>query len=106
MEDFEDIYAREDVVMVRKEIKRICTVGLMNNADPNKVQRDTDFRSQGVHQRYNETVSGFYDRYRQECEAWISAGNRFIEVEKLEDAEEPINENYPSEKQTRIARKG
>ena len=55
----------------------------MNNADPDKVQRDVDFRFQGVHQRNNEPVSAFYDRYFQECEAWISAGNRFIEVEYL-----------------------
>ena len=83
MEDFEDIDASEDVVMLWKDIKRICTVGLMNNADLDKVQRDADFRFQGVHQRYNERVSAFYDRYLQECEAWISAGNRFIEVEYL-----------------------
>ena len=29
MEDFENIDASEDVMMLRKEIKRICTVGLM-----------------------------------------------------------------------------
>ena len=96
MEDFEDIDASEDVVMLWKEIKRICTVGLMNNADPDKVQRDADFRFQGVHQRYNEPVSAFYDRYLQECEAWISAGNRFIEVEYLKEGEGPVNENDPS----------
>ena len=59
MEDFEDIDASEDILMLWKEIKRICTVGLMNNADPDKILRDANFRFQGVHQRYIEPVSAF-----------------------------------------------
>jgi hypothetical protein len=53
----------------------------MLNADPEKLQRDADFRFTKVHQLSYESVSMFYDRYLQECNAWLEAGNTFIESE-------------------------
>ena len=49
-----------------ENVKILCTVGIVTNADPDKVQRDADFRFSRVHQYASESVSGFYDRYLQE----------------------------------------
>jgi hypothetical protein len=61
----------------------LCTVGVLTNADPEKVQRDADFRFVKVHQYNNESVTAFYDRYLQEVNAWIEAGNAFVDAELI-----------------------
>ena len=68
-EGFSATVREEDVVSLWAEVKRLCTVGLMLNADPEKLQRDADFRFIKVHQLSYESVSMFYDRYLQECNA-------------------------------------
>ena len=50
-------------------------MGVVTNADPDKVQRDADFRFSRVHQYASESVSGFYDRYLQEVGTWTEADN-------------------------------
>ena len=73
----------EDAMQLWENVKRLCTVGVVTNADPDKVQqRETaDFRFSRVHQYASESVSGFYDRYLQEVGAWTEAGNAFVESE-------------------------
>jgi len=53
----------------------------MLNADPEKLQRDADFRFTKVHQLSYESVSMFYDQYLQEGNAWLEAGNVFVKSE-------------------------
>jgi hypothetical protein len=65
-EGFEDIERDEDVVRLWKEVKRLSTVGIVNNTDPEKLQRDADARFTRVRQLNYESVSMFYDRYLQE----------------------------------------
>ena len=80
------------------QVKRICTVGLVLNADPEQVQREADSRFKNVHQFYNETVPAFYDRFLQEVSAWVQAGNAFIEVEIIMEGDDPdqaIDEENP-----------
>ena len=48
-EGFSATVRDEDVVSLWAEVKRLCTVGVMLNADPEKLQRDTDFRITKVH---------------------------------------------------------
>jgi hypothetical protein len=36
-----------------------------------------------VHQYNNESVTTFYDRYLQEVNAWIEAGNAFVDAELI-----------------------
>ena len=67
----------ENLVALWAEVKRLRTVGM--NADPEKVQRDADYRFTRVHQSQHETVTMFYDRYLQECNAWLQAGNTFVQ---------------------------
>lgn len=81
-----------------QEVKRLCTVGVMTNADPEKVQRDADFRFVKVHQMSNESVSSFYDRYLQEVNAWTEAGNAFVDAELImegEGADQELDEANP-----------
>ena len=80
-EGFSATVRDEDVVSLWAEEKRLSTVGVMLNADPEKLQRDADFRFTKVHQLSYESVSMFYDRYLQECNAWFEAGNTFVESE-------------------------
>ena len=62
-------------------MKRFSTVGVVTNADPDKVQqRDADFRFSRVHQYASESVSGFYNRYLPEVGAWTETGNAFVEI--------------------------
>ena len=72
-EGFSATVRDEDVVSLWAEVKRLCTVGVMVNADPEKLQRDADCRFTKVHQLSYESVSMFYDRYLQECNAWLEA---------------------------------
>ena len=53
----------EDVSALWVEVKRLCTVGVITHADPEKVQRDADFRFSKVHQFNYESIPTFYDRY-------------------------------------------
>ena len=87
----------ENVVSLWAEVKRLCTVGVMLNADPEKLQRDADFRFTKVHQLSYESVSMFYDRYLQECNAWLEAGNTFVESEIVYegDVDDEIDETNP-----------
>ena len=70
-EGFSATVQDENVVSLWAEVKRLCTVGVMLNVDPEKLQRDADFRFTKVHQLSYESVSMFYDRYLQECNAWL-----------------------------------
>jgi hypothetical protein len=102
--EFERISSEEDVVTLWIEVKRLCTVGVVVNADPEKVQRDADFRFMKVHQFYNESVPAFYDRYLQEVNAWIQAGNAFVDAELIMeggDAGDAIDEDNPRVRATR-----
>ena len=87
----------ENVVSLWAEVKRLCTVGVNIKADPEKVQRDADFRFNKVHQLNYESVSMFYDRYLQEFNAWVEAGNTFVESEIIieGDANAVIDEANP-----------
>ena len=51
-----------------------------------------------LHQLSYESVSMFYDRYLQECNAWFEAGNSFVESEiVIEDGEyDEIDESNPT----------
>jgi len=96
--EFARIISQEDVAGLWYEVKRICTVGLVLNADPEQVQREADSRFKNVHQFYNETVPAFYDRFLQEVSAWVQAGNAFIEVEIIMEGDDPdqaIDEENP-----------
>ena len=83
MSEYEEYSSEEDVHALWTDIKRLCTVGVLTNADPEKVQRDADFRFVKVHQYNNESVTAFYDRYLQEVNAWIEAGNAFVDAELI-----------------------
>ena len=70
----------------------------MLNEDPEKLQRDSDrFRFTKVHQLSYESVSMFYDWYLQECNAWLEAGNTFVESEIVYegDLDDEIDETNP-----------
>ena len=76
----------------------MCTVGVLTNYDPEKVQKDADFRFVRVHRYHNKSVTTFYDRFLQKVNAWIEAGNTFVGVELImrgdgEDAS--IDESNP-----------
>ena len=47
--------------------------------------------------KYYESVSMFYDRYLQECNAWLEAGNTFVKSEIVieGDADDEIDETNP-----------
>ena len=62
-EGFSATVRDEDVVSLWTEVKRLCIVGVMLNADPEKLQRDADFIFTKVHQLSYESVLMFYDRY-------------------------------------------
>jgi hypothetical protein len=62
-------------------VGRSKTFTVTLNSDPEKLQRDADYRFTKVHQLNYESVSMFYDRYLQECNAWLEAGNTFVESE-------------------------
>ena len=49
-EGFSVTVQHENVVSLWAEVKRLCTVGVMLNADPEKLQRDADFRFTNVNQ--------------------------------------------------------
>jgi hypothetical protein len=83
MSEYEEYSSEEDVHALWTDIKRLCTVGVLTNADPEKVQRDADFRFVKVHQYNNESVTTFYGRYLQEVNAWIEAGNAFVDAELI-----------------------
>ena len=83
MVEYEDYSSDEDVLALWMDIKRLCTVGVLTNCDPEKVQKDADFRFVRVHQYHNESVTTFYNHYLQKVNAWIEAGNTFVDVELI-----------------------
>ena len=96
--NYSETSSNENVSALWQEVKRLCTVGVMTNADPEKVQRDADFRFVKVHQMSNESVSSFYDRYLQEVNAWTEAGNAFVDAELImegEGADQELDEANP-----------
>jgi len=42
--DCTEMSESEDALQLWENVKRLCTVGVVTNADPDKVQRDADFR--------------------------------------------------------------
>ena len=65
------------------DIKRLCTVGVLTNANPEKVQRDTDVRFVKVHQVQNESVKILYDSFLQKVNAWTKAENASVDAELI-----------------------
>jgi len=59
--DFLRISFYEDVSALWVEVQCLCTIGVMTNADPEKVQQGADSRFIKVHQFNNESVTAFYD---------------------------------------------
>ena len=49
-------------------------MGVMLNADPEKLQRDADSRL--------TKVIEFYDRFLEECNAWFEAFKTFVESDE------------------------
>jgi hypothetical protein len=91
------------VVRLWSEVKQQCTVGTAVKTDPEQINRDADKRFQNFHQFPTETVSTFYDRFMQECEAWMQAGNSFVEMEFISSNDDPVDINDPRVKEA-IAR--
>ena len=61
MSEYEEYRYEDDVHALWTDIKRLCTVGVLTNADPEKEQRDFWFVK--VHQYNQESVTTLYDRY-------------------------------------------
>ena len=99
IEDFEDMDKKKDVVRLWSEVKKQCTVGTAAKADPEQISRDADKRFQNFHQFPTETVSTFFDRFMQECEAWMQAGNAFVEMEFISPNDDPVDINDPRVKE-------
>ena len=87
--DYTEMSESEDAMQLWENVKRLCTVGVVTNSDPDKVQRDADFRFSCVHQYASESVSGFYDQYLQEVGAWTEAGDAFVELEIIIEGDNP-----------------
>ena len=91
-----EICESEDAMQLWENVKRLCIVGVVTNADLDKIQRDADFRFSRVHQYSSESLSGFYDRSLQEVGAWTEAGNAFVESQIIIEGNDPDAE--PSER--------
>ena len=102
--DYTEMSETEDALQLWESVKKLCTVGVVTNADPDKVQRDADFRFSRVHQYASESVSGFYDRYLQEVGAWTEAGNAFVESEIIIEGDNPDAEIDEENVQVRAIR--
>jgi hypothetical protein len=87
--DYTDMSENENALELWEHVKRLCTVGVVINADPEKVQRDADLRFNSISQLPSESVSGFYDRYLQEVNAWVEAGNAFVDTEIIVEGDDP-----------------
>ena len=63
------------------------TLYVMLNVDPETLQQDADVRfTKGISSKVHRCM--FYDRYLQECNARLEAGNTFLESEIEGDADE------------------
>ena len=57
--------------------------------DLEKIRRDADNRFQLFHQV--ESVSTFIDKFTNECEASVQAGNAFVETEFITSGNKPVD---------------
>ena len=55
--EYRDYSSNEDVLALWTDIKRLCAVGVLTNYDPERLQRDADFRFVKVYQCHNESVT-------------------------------------------------
>jgi len=89
LDEFDGMDKKRNVVRLWAEVKKQYTLGTAVNTDLEKIRRDADNRFQLFHQV--ESVSTFIDKFTNECEASVQAGNAFVETEFITSGNKPVD---------------